>query len=149
MLRRVRWVVALVLVLVMSGVGAMIWCTFSELPVHVVAIICVGMLFPFVQFLFVLFGKRTMTLDQGKGETFSGLGPLGVRRTFEYGSHVDVRLEESGMWVNNERMNELVLVKPGETPRKICASWPNDVKPYLAALLRYPASAPAVFVRNL
>lgn len=144
--RRVKWVIALVLVLVMSGFAALICCKFSTLPIPLVAAFGVGMLaFPFVQLLLVLFGKRTMTLDNGKGETFSGLGPIGLRRTFEYGGQVDVRLEESGMWVNNERMNELVIEKPGEAPRKICASWPNDVKPYLAALLRHPASAPAAF----
>jgi len=141
-LRRVRWLVALVLVLVMGGFATFFYFNISSVPMPAVVGFGFAMLFPFVQLLFVLFGKRTMWLDHGKGETFIGIGPIGMRRKFEYGGPFDVRLEESGMWVNNERMNELVIAKPGGAPRKICASWPNDVKPYLAALLRHPSSAP-------
>lgn len=43
------------------------------------------MLFPFAQLIFVLFGKRTMTLDHGYGTTFVGVGPIGARQRFEYG----------------------------------------------------------------
>ena len=100
------------------------------------------MLFPLVQLVFALFGRRAMKLDHGKGETFFGVGPLGSRSSFEYGGPFDVRLEESGRWVNNERMKEIYVVKPGGAPQKICTTWPNDVKPYLAALLRNPAAAP-------
>lgn len=141
--RRVRWALALVFALVMSGFTAVVWCKSPELPIPLMAFFGVCMLFPFVQLVFALFGRRTMTLDRGKGETFVGVGSVGPRRQFEYAGHFDIRLEESGMWVNNERMTEIVVVKPGGTPRKICTSWPNDVKPYLAALLRHPASAPA------
>ena len=146
-LQRVNWALAIIPALVISGFTALVWSKFPELPVPIVVGLGVCMLFPLVQVLFVVFGKRTMTLDQGKGETFFGVGHIGARRSFEYGGAFDVRLEESGMWINNKRMNELVIAKPGGTPRKICTSWPNDVKPYLAALLRHPASAPAAFVQ--
>ena len=53
------------------------------------------------------------------------------------------KIASSSLWSNNEQMNELIVAKPDGTPQRICASWPNDVKPYLAALLRHPGSAPA------
>jgi hypothetical protein len=101
------------------------------------------MLFLLAQMLFALFGKRTITLDHGSGTTFAGVGPIGLRRRFEYGGSSDVRIVASGLGMNDELMDELLVAKPGGTLFKICASWPNDVKPYLAALLRHPDSAPA------
>lgn len=144
-LHRVSWGLALVLVLVMSGFAALVWFKFTELPIPLVVGFGVCMLFPLVQLLFALFGRRVMRLDHGRGETFFGVGFIGARSSFEYGGPYDVRLDESGRWINNERVKEIQLVKPGGSPQKICTTWPNDVKPYLAALLRHPAAAPAAF----
>ena len=143
--RRVKWVMAFVLALIITVFCLIARSKLPELSVNVVAIFCVGIFVPSALLLFALFGKCKLTLDQGRGETFFGLGPFGSRRAFEYGGQFEVRVEESGLVVNGERMKELVVVKPDGTPQKICASWPNDVKPYLAALLRHPTSAPAAF----
>lgn len=69
-------------------------------------------------------------------------GASEMRRRVRMAGELHVPSAESGR-VKVERETEIVVVKPGGTPRKICTSWPNDVKPYLAALLRHPASAPA------
>ena len=143
-LRRVRWVLALVLVLVMSVFITFFWHKFTDTPLLVKVGFGVAILFPFTQLLFALFGKRTLTLDHGNGTTFAGVGPIGQRRRFEYGASFAVKVATSGLWINNEQMNELVIAKPGGTPQRICASWPNDVKPYLVAILRHPGSAPAM-----
>ena len=144
-LRRVRWALALVPFLVIAGFVAVIWNKCSTMPQPVMVGVGVLILLPLLRFLLMLFGRRTLVLDHGQGETFVGLGPIGVRRRFEYGGAFDVRLEQSNLYVNSERMNELVIAKPDGSKRKICASWPNDVKPYLAALIRRPAYAPASF----
>ena len=64
-------------------------------------------------------------------------GASEMRRRVRMAGELHVPSAESGR-VKVERETEIVVVKP-----KICTSWPNDVKPYLAALLRHPASAPA------
>ena len=140
-LRRVRWMMAVVLLAAMAFFTWLNWFKFTDVPIPAKIGFVFVMLFPFVLFLSALFGKRTMTLDHGNGTTFFGVGPLGLRRRFEYGGAFNVKVAESALWVNNERMNELVIAKPDGTQQKICASWPNDVKPYLAAFLRHPGSA--------
>ncbi len=40
--------------------------------------------------LFHLFGKRTITLSQGKAVLFAGIGPLGFRRRFDYNRNTRV-----------------------------------------------------------
>ena len=140
-LRRVRWLLAIVLAAVMTCFTWMVWFKFTDIPLPAKIAFAFVMLFPFAQLLFAFFGKRTMTLDHGYGTTFAGVGPLGARQRFEYGGPFDVKVCESSRWINNEQMNELVIAKPGGSPQRICTAWPNDVKPYLAAFLRHPGSA--------
>ena len=140
-LRRVRWLLAIVLAAVMTCFTWVVWFKFTDIPLPAKIAFAFVMLFPFAQLLFVLFGKRTMTLDHGYGTTFVGVGPIGARQRFEYGGPFDVKVRESSRWINNEQMNELVIAKPGGPPQRICTTWPNDVKPYLAAFLRHPGSA--------
>ena len=141
--RRIAWGLAFVLVLVLAGLSAVLWWKRAEIPLPVFVAFGFCSLFPIVQLVYALFGKRTMTLDHGNGETFIGVGGIGLRRRFEYGGSFNVRLADSNMWVNHERMREIVLSRPGDQPVKVCASWPNDVKPYLAAILRNPGSVAA------
>ena len=141
--RRVVWILALVLVLVMAGLSAVLWWKRAEVPLPVFVAFGFCLIFPMAQLVYALFGKRTMTLDHGSGETFIGVGGIGLRRRFEYGSSFDIRLADSNLWINRERMREIVLSRPGGQPVKICASWPNGVKPYLAAVLRHPGSVAA------
>lgn len=144
--RRIGWLLALVLVATVSIFGAVIWPRRDEIPLP--ALIGCGLcfLFPLAQLAYVLFGKRKITLDHGDGTTFMGVGSLGIRKRFKYGPSFDIRLQASNMLVNNERMDEIVISRPGEKAVKICTTWPNKVKPYLAALLRHPEAAPANIV---
>ena len=145
--RRVVWGLALVLVLVLAVFSAVLWWKRAEIPLPVFVAFGFCSLFPIVQLVYALFGKRTMTLDHGNGETFIGVGGIGLRRRFEYGGSFNVRLADSNMWVSHERMREIVLSRPGDQPVKVCASWPNDVKPYLAAILRNPGSVAATITQ--
>ena len=142
-LRRVRWALALLIVLTIACFATFFLCKFANAPIPVKIAFGVAMLLPFMQLLSMLFWKRTLTLDHGNGTTFSGIGPIGLRRRFEYGASFEVKIASSSLWINNEQMDELLVSKPGGTPQRICASWPNDVKPYLAALLRHPGFVPA------
>lgn len=147
-LRRIGWIKALLVIIVVSSIGAVAWIKRQELPLPVFIFMGFVAVFPLVQLLFELFGKRTISLDHGTGTTFLGIGGLGMRRKFHYGSAYDVRLADSSMRLDNEYMDEIVITRPGEQPTKICASWPNDAKPYLAALLRHPEAAAATMPQD-
>ncbi|MBR1920963.1 MAG: hypothetical protein IJ829_03030, partial [Kiritimatiellae bacterium] len=121
-----------------AGFAAFAWLQLGDAPLEVRVVAPLIFLFPVAQLLWCLFGKRTMTLDHGEGVTFVGVGPIGVRKRFQYGGAFDVELAESGVVVNGRRMNEIVVSKPGGRPAKLCTTWPNDVKPYLVAVLRHP-----------
>ena len=116
--RRVAWALAIVLALVMASVAVVLWQKFSNAPKPMLVAVGILQLFPLAGFLFALFGKRTMTLDHGEGTAFVGVGPIGIHRRFKYGVAFDVRIADG---------------------------WPDDVKPYLAAILRHPESVSASF----
>lgn len=143
--RRVRWLVALVVAIVIAGSAAVTLLTRHEIPLRALVFVVVCLLFLISQLAYALFGKRTLTLDHGNGETFMGIGALGVRRRFAYGNSADVWLRGSDTFVNGERMFKIVIGRPGENPVAICTMWPNAIKPYLAALIRNPEAAPAAF----
>lgn len=63
----------------------------------------------------------------------------------QYGRSCDIRLVESNTYVNNERMEEIVISRQDDKPTRICATWPNAVKPYITSLLRHPDAVPATF----
>ena len=144
--RRIGWLLALVLVATVSILGAVIWLKRCEIPLPALIGLGLCFLFPLAQLAYALFGKRKITLDHGDGMTFMGIGSLGVRKHFKYGTSFDIRLQASDMLVNNERMDEIAISRPGERTVKICTTWPNKVKPYLVALLRHPEVAPANIV---
>ena len=125
---------------VVSAFAAVLWTRRHGIPVPVLVFACVCLSFPLVQLAFALFGKRTLTLDHGEGETFTGIGRLGFRKRFAYGRSFEIRLSDSNTFINGERMAEIVIARPGEKPAKICTSWPNAVKPYIAAFVRHPES---------
>lgn len=139
-LRRVGWVRAAFIAVVISGFAAFLWTKCGDVPAPAIAFLGFCSLFPLAQILYALFGKCTIALDHGTGVTFNGVCGIGVRRRFAYGGPFVVRLSESSWRVNGERMNEIHIFKPGGQPTKICTTWPNDVKPYLAALLRTSAA---------
>ncbi len=142
-LRRV-WGMMLVVAIVVGVFSAVscskIWGS-NLLPAGCLAGLCAA---PALALLCVaLFGKRSVTLDHGSGTTFSGVGGIGVRRRFEYGVDSEVRVAESDVAINHERMSEIVITNPGGKSAKLCTAWPNDVKPYIAAVIRHPSSVAA------
>ncbi len=141
--RRIRWMLALVLVVTVSIVCAVIWQKRREIPLP--ALIGSGLcfLFPLAQLAYALFGKWSLALDHGSGTTFVGVGGLGFRQSFRYGRASAIALRDSDRYINGERMAEIVIANPGEKLVKICTTWPNRVKPYLVALIRHPEAAPA------
>ncbi len=80
--------------------------------------------------LMMIFGRTVFTFRKYGGTKFSGIGRYGITKEFTFPVKGEICTDE------------LVIAKPGGVPRKICASWTNDVKPFLAALLRHPSSAP-------
>lgn len=140
--RRIGWAGGIIILLVIALFSSVLYLMRHKegtLPFFIFWPIC--MLFPLFQALYAFFGKKTMTLDHGQGVTFTGIGGVGVRKRFQYGGSYDVRLVNADMWKGSERMKEIVISKPGGAATKICASWPNEVKPHLAALLRHQDAA--------
>jgi hypothetical protein len=59
---------------------------------------------------FMLFGRWVITLAQGHGEVFMGVGPLGWRRRFSYDRQTRVTIEPTSVVVNG-------VPRPGVTVR--------------------------------
>lgn len=85
----------------------------------------------------MLFGRRELKIGQGEGVRFIGFGPFGFRKRFGCGYGYDVRIVDSGCYVNGRRLKEILITRRDdpESSTRICAFWPDDMKPYLAALL--------------
>lgn len=141
--RRVRWLLALVLVVAVSIFGAVIWQLRGKIPLPALIGFGLCFLFPLAQLAYALLGKWSLTLDHGSGATFVGIGGLGFRKSFRYGRASAIALRDSDRYINNERMAEIIIANPGEKQIRICTTWPNKVKPYLVALLRHPDSVAA------
>lgn len=139
--RHIGWIFVAILTFAIAFFGVMLWkMPFQDMPLIGRMVSCFAVVFPASLLLWVLLGKRTLTLDHGNGETFAGVWKFGWRKRFQYGSSFDISLVDSDMWINSERMKEIVLAKPDGETMKVCASWPNKVKPYLVAVLRHPGS---------
>lgn len=147
--RRVGWAMALVNVVTLLVFAAVLFSIRHKIPLPILGAFGIAFVFPIVQIVYALFGRRAITLDHGEGTTFIGIGPLGLRRRFQYGRSFDIRLVESNTYVNNERMEEIVISRQDEKPTRICATWPNAVKPYLTSLLRHPDSIQTTFLPDL
>ena len=90
--------------------------------------------------LFMAFGKTTVTLTKGRIEVFTGAFGRGRRRALECQPGTVVSLARSGYRVNNVPQPE-IEVASGENRLKFGAmTIPNDVLPYVAAVLRRAAA---------
>lgn len=131
---------------VTAGIASLIYATlagglsFGRIPLPVVVVASIVALIATVSLLNTLFGRRRLVIDHGRGETFTGIACFGKRKRFMCGYGSQIALEDSEVVINGARMQTISIKQPdGETSR-ICTTWPNDVKPYLAAVLRHPES---------
>ena len=128
---------ALLFLVFAGGIGAMfLFKGGRQVPWPAMAFTCVIALFPISSFIYALFGRRTLVLDHGQGEAFAGVAGIGRRTRFMYGPGLKVSLDDSSLLVNGRRMQTISIKQPDGGSVQVCTTWPNDVKPYLAALLR-------------
>lgn len=143
--RRMSFFSIILDVVATTALAALIWTKRAEVqPVVIVVLGTIALVFS-IQFLYELFGKRTVTLDHGKGMTFAGLFGIGFRRRFAYSGSSEVNIGPGNIWSNGRRLHELFITEPGGRPVGICGSWSNEAKQYLAALLRNPSAIVATF----
>jgi hypothetical protein len=62
---------------------------------------------------FFMFGRWEILIRRGEGSVFLGVGPLGWRRKFSFGSGACVSLAMSDMRVNNQPQ-EAIIIQDGE-----------------------------------
>ncbi len=141
--RRIAWMMVLsdlVLIGVLAWVVRLTGTRLPDLPRPVLLLLGCASLVVLAQLAWALFGRRTITLDHGRGVTFAGVFGIGFRRRFAYGGSIEVGIAEGDMYRNGKRTLDIVLSGPDGQKTGICGSWPKEVKPYLAALLRHPYS---------
>lgn len=93
----------------------------------------------FAACLFMLFGKRVVTLSQGHGRYFAGIGPIGHTRGFEYSRRTKVEECERVGYGRNGRMVSrcLRLSADGDADGVyICSGFSEDALAYAAAAIR-------------
>ena len=88
----------------------------------------------------MLFGQWRVRLNRGTAEIFRGIGPIGRRQQAPLGRDTVIRFAPSGMRVNGRRPSEIVMATGSKTV-KFGALLPDDVRAFLAAVLRQAATA--------
>ena len=87
--------------------------------------------------LFSLFGSRRLTIRGGEVRLWSGDGPFGRARTLRLAREMKVLEGQSEFLVNGRPWPELHLVTPDNPkPFRLLAGAPDDVRKYVAAVLR-------------
>ncbi len=89
--------------------------------------------------LFCLFGKWVITLDNGNGMVFVGLGPIGRTRTFRYGRDTLVSLKNSGISQNNVPLKG-ICIRNEQEELIFGSSIEEKSKLYIAALITEEAA---------
>ena len=97
--------------------------------------------------LFMLFGKRVLTLERGKGSYFFGVGPFGVRRRFSFNRRSRIDRGETSYRVGGGRhggghpLSELHLSNPDDSNTiHLCAGMSEDALDYVEAVFRREVS---------
>lgn len=88
--------------------------------------------------LFSLFGKRVVTMGNGRGLVFVGVGPLGWKRRFLYSKNLKVSVDYSAMRQNN-RPVKCIYIKGGSKELKLGWGMKDELLEYIAAFIRYEA----------
>ena len=89
--------------------------------------------------LFMLFGRRTLTLSAGKGRYFAGVGPFGRTCSFSYNRETQV---SSNVTLSRRRggtaaTHSLLLTNAASADSvRVCSGFSEDASIYAAAILR-------------
>lgn len=84
---------------------------------------------------FLMFGCRRITVGRGTCEVFMGIGQAGWRRTIPLAPGTTVLLQSSSVRVNNVRQRDVVITT-GDHSIKFGATMPEEVRAFIAAVLR-------------
>jgi len=85
--------------------------------------------------LSMLFGAWKITLHNGQGRVFFGMGPLGWTRRFTYNRDTQVGLRTSSVRVNNVQQKG-ILIQNGEAELIFGTLFPEPAKHYIAAAIK-------------
>ncbi|MDD7983396.1 hypothetical protein PQO01_00320 [Lentisphaera marina] len=89
--------------------------------------------------LFSLFGKRLITMGNGRGTIFSGVGPIGWKRRFLYQKSTKVSVEYSAVRQNN-RPVKIIYIRGGSKELKFGWGLKNEALEYIAAFIKNEAN---------
>ena len=130
---------AFVFLLAVGGIGTAIFLA-GKGKIPLPALIFMGFiaLFPVSSFIYALFGRRRLVLDHGQGEAFSGVAGIGRRTRFMYGPGMKVSLVDSNLVSNGRSLHAIEIAQPEGGAVRLCTTWSEEAKPYLAAVLRHP-----------
>ncbi|WDE96631.1 hypothetical protein PQO03_01445 [Lentisphaera profundi] len=84
--------------------------------------------------LFALFGKWLVTLNNGRGTVFVGLGPLGWKRKFLYQKNTRVTVDYSGIRQNNRPM-KCIHIQGGSKEMKFGSGMKEESLEYIASFI--------------
>ncbi len=102
---------------------------FGELP------FLIGTITLFSIIIYLLFGSSRLTMDQGEGTFFVGVGKLGWTRKFQYAHDSRVSLKRTNIEVNNVAQNG-ICVTTDDRDFVFGALMRDDAKEFLIALIR-------------
>ncbi len=130
---------AFVFLLAVGGIGTAIFLA-GKGKIPLPALIFMGFiaLFPVSSFIYALFGRRRLVLDHGQGEAFSGVAGIGRRTRFMYGPGMKVSLVDTNIVSNGRSLHAIEVAQPEGGAVRLCTTWSEEAKPYLAAVLRHP-----------
>ena len=89
--------------------------------------------------LFMLFGRRVLTLSAGHGRYFTGVGPFGRTRSFSYNRDTKVAEDESISYGRHgQSMSNVIRLtnKASADTITICSGFSDDAQRYVAAVIR-------------
>ena len=134
---------AFVFLVAVGGIGTAIFLSgkWSRFPLPAIIFMGFIALFPVTSFVYALFGRRTLVLDHGQGEAFSGVAGIGRRTRFVYGPGLKVSLADTNIVSNGRSLHAIEVAQPEGGAVRLCTTWSEEAKPYLAALLRHPECA--------
>ena len=95
------------------------------------------MILGFAPSVYCFFGRRELSLRNGEGSYFNGVGTIGITRRFRYDAATEVFKGETAYWMNGRKLPELQIRNKGETQlQRIFAHPEEKVVEEFARILR-------------
>ena len=95
-----------------------------------------GTLLLLANIAFLIAGRTVLTVSKNQLELYMGAFNIGRRKILARSPEMTVTLAKSNYQVNKVRQPEIVVTSQGRTLRFGAMGIPNDVLPYVAAVLR-------------